>query len=558
MKGGDRLWKQRISAFLSSSNQRPNGSFGVEKPDYHDDFPQYPAGHPLQSYARTRVLNIPELLSMIFEHCMPAEDLPTDNPLSPPRLFTNVCHMWRQVALATPRLWSRLYLVCFPSIPCRMLALRHFTVLTDWFERSGACSIYLRLRYLGSSASDVRNISSILAATLGHAHRWRDVDITAPMPCLKPILQLLGHGTPVMETCRITITSANAPSEQEDLVVDLDNLIAFRLGAIMLDLEGAKELKHLYLKTDALTDIIFTSLPLSLETLSLHNYDVLLGPPGLGLSLRASSLRKLSLHSQIHISLLGQLAEAFPRLEDAYLNIKYGMNSESASNLSFGSIRFPTLQTLTLRAVSLSGTADLHALGVCLDVLQLPVLARLSLSVSCSRQGRWTALSRHLARTRSPLTELIFMGAYFTEGEFLAVLREAPKLERLKMFVRLSDRALTALTLSQCRNSTQEQQVHTQGLCPNLQYLDVPLASPCSPESVINMLLSRRSEQCLSGDNIHENPVVEGYDHTQARHAQLEECRLILSEPGAIELIERHPGVVRCVDQGLVLDLRGF
>ncbi|KAL5521300.1 hypothetical protein ACEPAG_9223 [Sanghuangporus baumii] len=504
--------------------------------------------------ARSKLFSIPELLSMVFEYCLPEDDLPTDNPSVSPRLLTHVCRLWREVAFATPRLWARLDLACFPSVPCRMVADRHSSILSDWFMRSGSCPTSLVLRYFGSSAGDVRNISKILSVITPHSHRWKDLILTAPMPCLRPILQLLGHATPALETCRITIMSASASSEREDLIIDLDNEIAFRLNPITLDLRNCQKLKHINLMTDALTDVICVDLPPSLQTLSLNKFDLLLGPSGLGPNFRCTNLRKLTLRSQIQISLLYQLAQTFPCLEEASFNVNRGMDSEAVPGDNRASIKFPKLRLLTLRSVSIGGDGlDLHVLGLCIEVLDVPVLEHLSLTVSYAiLQNTWIPLSELLGRVSTSLKELTFVGAYFMENVFLDLLRKVPRLESLKMCVRLNDDLLAALKL---RNGWPDEEDTEQVLCPSLKHLDIPLSSLCLADSVIAMILSRCPPP-LPIDTVQESSSIA--KKTIYSRSSLQECRLVLSEPGTIELIEHHPGIVKCIERGLRLDLRAF
>ncbi|KAJ7635282.1 hypothetical protein FB45DRAFT_681008, partial [Roridomyces roridus] len=45
----------------------------------------------------------PEITADIFEHCVVSRSTPS--PTQAPLLFMQVCREWRQVALASPRLW---------------------------------------------------------------------------------------------------------------------------------------------------------------------------------------------------------------------------------------------------------------------------------------------------------------------------------------------------------------------------------------------------------------------------------------------------------------------
>ncbi|KAF8878835.1 hypothetical protein BD779DRAFT_1789130 [Infundibulicybe gibba] len=50
----------------------------------------------------------PEILGEIFLHCLPPGEWGSFSAWNAPWLLTKVCHSWREVALSTPLLWSRL------------------------------------------------------------------------------------------------------------------------------------------------------------------------------------------------------------------------------------------------------------------------------------------------------------------------------------------------------------------------------------------------------------------------------------------------------------------
>ncbi|THH05842.1 hypothetical protein EW145_g4499 [Phellinidium pouzarii] len=215
------------------------------------------------------------------------------------------------------------------------------------------------------------------------------------MSCLQPILQLIGTGIP----CHLTVSTA-----KEDLHVDEEHSLVFRLEELSLDFTSASNPTELILKTD-----------LSLQNLTLRNFDVILGRLS-GSSIyyfRLNDLRKLNLNIGISMSLLHSFASAFPQLEDAHLNIRNEMHSDNQMGSQRGYLRFitfPALHTLVVRAISPFGVSDLHTIGALLDVIYLPVSKRLKFVVSFSLETPWLHLARNLVHRRSPLVELVMQG----------------------------------------------------------------------------------------------------------------------------------------------------
>ncbi|KAJ7174194.1 hypothetical protein C8R43DRAFT_1230867 [Mycena crocata] len=108
-----------------------------------------------------------ELSSQIFKHSLPASGLPEPHPSACPMVFLNVSHSWRDIALATPALWSAIRVdsgrdVDFPK------------VMERWMARSRTQPLSILLS--GALDSDVRD------AVHKHAHRLRNIELYLP-PC---------------------------------------------------------------------------------------------------------------------------------------------------------------------------------------------------------------------------------------------------------------------------------------------------------------------------------------------------------------------------------------
>ncbi|KAG2023607.1 hypothetical protein CC2G_001241 [Coprinopsis cinerea AmutBmut pab1-1] len=121
-----------------------------------------------------------ELVSEIFTHCLPnlgdfSPHLPPSDGSICPLLLGSICSSWRQIAWATPSLWtSPTLLLCKPKL--RIQA----ELLEEWIGRSGDLTLTLRL-LCGSDDDRVTDIPQGLFKTiLRHASRWRAIDLQIP------------------------------------------------------------------------------------------------------------------------------------------------------------------------------------------------------------------------------------------------------------------------------------------------------------------------------------------------------------------------------------------
>ncbi|EGO03124.1 hypothetical protein SERLA73DRAFT_70575 [Serpula lacrymans var. lacrymans S7.3] len=119
----------------------------------------------------------PEMLSKIFEHCLPLEEksqVSTNEPSisHAPLLLGRVCSTWRAISLSTPRLWSFLKLVV-PCICTDAVVDKQRQIMSTWLQRSGSVPMSLRFIHQGYSTS---NLSSIYDTVISYASRWRILD----------------------------------------------------------------------------------------------------------------------------------------------------------------------------------------------------------------------------------------------------------------------------------------------------------------------------------------------------------------------------------------------
>ncbi|KAJ7784122.1 hypothetical protein B0H16DRAFT_1296848, partial [Mycena metata] len=88
----------------------------------------------------------PEITSNIFLRCLPpSPELSSPVKAHPsmftaPLLFLQVCRMWRNIALSTPRLWVDLH-VNLGEFPHEMDEDDLEKYIRDWFGRAGTCPL---------------------------------------------------------------------------------------------------------------------------------------------------------------------------------------------------------------------------------------------------------------------------------------------------------------------------------------------------------------------------------------------------------------------------------
>ena len=129
----------------------------------------------------------PEVLGKIFIHSLkhPEKRLGIPNP----RTLCSVCSKWRDVALSTPQLWTRIVVTILSGIS-RERAENKVAFLNTWIGRSGTLPLTLYLgRGWGCTADDENAgvpVVLLIEALTRHASRWEAVyfDFMAHLPAV--------------------------------------------------------------------------------------------------------------------------------------------------------------------------------------------------------------------------------------------------------------------------------------------------------------------------------------------------------------------------------------
>ncbi|KAK7059916.1 hypothetical protein R3P38DRAFT_2598161 [Favolaschia claudopus] len=157
------------------------------------------------------VLTLPnEIVSEIFELLVPLYPVcPPQAGSSSPTLLSHICSTWRQIAIATPRLW-RAIAVSFSRGSKSMASRRQVELAEAWLRRSGCCPLSLEIRrdafrelQKKGSGGHGQRIYTIMAA---HRDRWEHLRVSSsvigrqvfrgPMPLLRSLCLDDGRDSP--------------------------------------------------------------------------------------------------------------------------------------------------------------------------------------------------------------------------------------------------------------------------------------------------------------------------------------------------------------------------
>ena len=158
-----------------------------------------------------------ELIAQIFELCLPIRAL-RDSAFranEAPLLVAQINRDWRQVALSTPRLWTRMS-ICLPlgRLPSPVwttaIAQASFASLL-WLSRAGNQNLHVAVQYVRSDENNESDQSSRLwlpAATelvtrllRRHGSHIEALSFFLPVPCVSPLLRA---NCPLMRKLTIT------------------------------------------------------------------------------------------------------------------------------------------------------------------------------------------------------------------------------------------------------------------------------------------------------------------------------------------------------------------
>ena len=137
-----------------------------------------------------------EILSEIFLHCLPNDFFFLPRPTTAPMMLCQICRYWRQVAIATPKLW-----VIVSVQGRRQYDSSYLSLLRLWMERSLDHAIFLHFEpvediYIQEGYSEFEPIENVhvqeadpaFQLFLNHSHHWRHLSLTLSNQIAKQLL----------------------------------------------------------------------------------------------------------------------------------------------------------------------------------------------------------------------------------------------------------------------------------------------------------------------------------------------------------------------------------
>jgi hypothetical protein len=103
-----------------------------------------------------------------------------------PWLFTRICQHWSAVALATPALWSKIFL----DLNC-VEGQDMVQLINTYLQRSAKLPLTIKITQ-GYASKPSHYL--ILAAALSSSERWETVDLYTLPPLIQQITSIHGYG----------------------------------------------------------------------------------------------------------------------------------------------------------------------------------------------------------------------------------------------------------------------------------------------------------------------------------------------------------------------------
>ncbi|TDL17961.1 hypothetical protein BD410DRAFT_831221 [Rickenella mellea] len=167
-----------------------------------------------------------DILEMIFLSCLPQSNrehhdyvaFPYPSPCEAPMICGQTCRSWRDLALSSPRLWSRLG-IYLPE------KFKSFVWIKEWLRRSQSVPLYFNWTpsptsiYGQMDYQSDRTVTAAMKLLLAESKRWHQVHIGDGGKILQQLLAALKYGVPMLAT--LQVYHRGLDWQQGDFCVDI-------------------------------------------------------------------------------------------------------------------------------------------------------------------------------------------------------------------------------------------------------------------------------------------------------------------------------------------------
>jgi hypothetical protein len=366
----------------------------------------------------------PEIASDIFMQYSPPNEF-FDGPYGTSPLYLGaVCQKWRQLAWATPQLWTSL------GIHIKSLNRHRAQLVPEWLDRSASLPLTIRLSDYRwhEEGNDEDPCDEVINVLNKHSARWHDMDFVLPAHLLERLsglsqenilsrLVLRFFNPPSSRFSTFSMKSKPSPTDLTLLGVGLpyvdivwSNLTVASISDISVDdclelirrapLLETLRLELIYPSSDVLpisnTRTVYPHLR-SLELLTISEKNVVTGILD---SLHLPSLERW-IHDESSIPLDNM--KSFIKYSSSSLKIfKIGIDCLHYSEVHGLLFRLPSLEFLELRSARARGQSTSELISSLCDTAQfsLYLLHLQSLEFTCQSDFPWKSLPRIFALPR--------------------------------------------------------------------------------------------------------------------------------------------------------------
>lgn len=388
----------------------------------------------------SRVLNMNELLRLIFTFCLPSEPreverdpedwslevnselrYPSISEEEAPLSLAHVSRLWRSEALSTPELWACVHLhMDRPYWLEGIYARRMLNALLFWLKHSRSLPISVRIsrdkdhgrRDHDSDAVDMDSmfLTAMVDALFKHTKRWENISIDLPENTISPFYHPSSYEFPCLKTFELKHALSDYPLRIRNI---------FHRSAPLL-------------RSLAISGALPTELPINVRCLSYANMTMCVNSHPRGTLVEELVLSKVKISNKAVI----RFSSVFPLLKK--LVMSYIIRKRSVANEDDGADDDPEYCFLdNLNSLSIRSKGSYFPL----DLVSAPVLEELKIVTrpanpeSRSMDDHSNAIIEFLQRSHAPLQKFSYStgGDEATNSGLKSILRAIPALQELSV-----------------------------------------------------------------------------------------------------------------------------